>query len=343
LEIFLAIIRSWVQSKARNSAEILSLQHQLSVYKRQSARPKIEIFDKLIFILLRKIFGGWKESLIIVSPDTVIKWHRQCSKEFWNFLSSINRKPGRPKIVSEIVTLIRNLANENPIWGASRIHGELLQLGFNVSERTIARYLIERPKDRRRQQSWQTFLNNHASEICSMDFFTEFTVGFRQIYGFVIVEHGRRTIIHTATTFSPTKEWIIQQLCNALPGDCPYRHLICDNDKKFGKYLRKEARDLFELEVKQTSFRSPWQNGICERTIGTIRQELLNHIIPFSQNHLASQLSQYREYFNNDRTHRTLRKDSPVSRVNSSNRSVELLSKPRVGGLHNRYDWDSAA
>jgi len=143
--------------------------------------------------------------------------------------------------------------------------------------------------------------------------------------------------------FHQQENGLSSNFATRFPGECPYKYLICDNDKKFGKYLRKEARDLFELEVKQTSFRSPWQNGICERTIGTIRQELLNHIIPFSQNHLASQLSQYREYFNNDRTHRTLRKDSPVSRVNNSARSLGLVRKPRVGGLHHRYDWDSAA
>jgi transposase InsO family protein len=273
----------------------------------------------------------------------VIKWHRQCAKGFWSFLSSRNRRSGRPNIDREIVTLIWRLSEENPIWGASRIHGELAQLGFKVSERTVARYLKKCPEDQRRQQSWQTFLTNHAHEICSMDFFTEFTIGFRQIYGFVIVEHGRRTILHTAVTFAPTRKWIVQQLCSAFPGECPYKYLICDNDKKFGKYLKQEAKNLFDLQIKQTSFRSPWQNGICERTIGTIRRELLNHIMPLSQNHLAVLLSQFKDYFNNDRTHRTLKKDAPVTRVDNQTSGDEIIIVPRVGGLHHRYQRDSAA
>ncbi|MEZ4742919.1 MAG: transposase [Bdellovibrionota bacterium] len=141
----------------------------------------------------------------------------------------------------EIVTRIHKLANENPIWGASRIHGELAQVDSKVSERTVARYLSKHPKDKKRQQSWQTFLANHAHEICSMDFFTEFIVGFQQVYSFIIVSHGWPTIIHTAVTFSPTKQRIIQQLCNAFPGEHRHKYLICDNGRKFGKYLRQEA------------------------------------------------------------------------------------------------------
>jgi transposase InsO family protein len=292
---------------------------------------------------MRRVYGDWKRSLLFVSPETVIKWHRDFARECWGFLSK-RRNPGRPRISDELVELIHKLAVENITWGAGRIHGELMKLGFSISERTVARYLPRKPSSEKQHQSWRTFLTNQASEICSMDFFTEFSVSFRQIYGLILVEHKTRKIIHTAATYYPTREWIIQQLCNAFPGDSERRYLICDNDKKFGKYLAKEREELFQMEIKHTSFRSPWQNGICERTIGSIRREMLNHIIPLGPEHLARLLMNYRDYFNNDRTHRTLHQDTPMGR-NSDEPSRKLQQKKsaRMGGLHHRYYWKSVA
>jgi transposase InsO family protein len=236
------------------------------------------------------------------------------------------------------------MVEENPTWGAPRIHGELLKLGFEVSERSVSRYLrrLFPPDDARKR--WFAFLRNHREVIAAMDFFTVPTLTFRVLYCFFVIEHGRRKILHFNVTEHPTGPWIVQQLREAFPESCSYRYLILDRDAKFGT----EVIDLLVaggIKPTRTSPASPWQNGIAERWIGSCRRELLDHVIVLNDIHLRRLIREYISYYHADRIHDSLEKDSPAMRPVSSkpDQSLCLASFPRIGGLHHRYDWQQAA
>jgi len=222
---------------------------------------------------------------------------------------------------------------ENPLWGAPRIHGELLKLGFTVAQSTVAKYMLRR-YTRGEGQSWKTFLHNQAEGIASIDLFTVPTILFEQLYAFVIVKHARRQIVCLTVTGQPTAMWLAQQITEAFPWDSAPRYLIRDNDVKFGAVFKRRVRAM-GIRDRPTSFRSPWQNGYAERVIGTIRRECLDHMIVVNEAHLRSVLSAYGQYYNSARTHRSLAKDAP------NRRPVERLgpikARPVLGGLHHRY------
>jgi putative transposase len=293
-------------------------------------------------ILLRRLWPAWRDALVIVKPETVVAWHRAGFRLFWRLLSR-TKSLGRPRIVAEVRTLIRRMANENPSWGAPRIHGELLRLGFDVSERTVSRYLHRLFPPEQTRKLWAAFLRNHREAITGMDFFTVPTLTFRVLYCFFVIEHGRRKILHVNVTEHPTGSWIAQQLREAFPESCPYRYAILDGDAKFGE----EVTDLLTASgIKPTriSPASPWQNGVAERWIGSCRRELLDHLIVVNQAHLRRLIRDYVVYYHADRIHDSLKKDAPTMRPVSSkpNPSAPLVSFPRVGGLHHRYDWRQA-
>jgi transposase InsO family protein len=291
------------------------------------------------------LWPGWTEALIIVKPETVICWHRAGFRLFWRWRSR-HRRPGRPKVSEEIRQLIRRMKTENPTWGAPRIHGELLQLGFDISEPTVSRYLrrLGRNRDESRAKRWLAFLNNHREVIAAFDFFTVPTITFRVLYCFFVIEHGRRRILHFNSTAHPTSDWIVQQLREALPLPCRYRYMLFDRDAKFGS-------DVFEflkasgIKSIRTSVRSPWQNGIAERWVGSARREILDHVIPLNEQHLRRLGRDYLAYYHDDRIHIGLAKQTP------SRRSIqfcpgptsEVVALPRIGGLHHRYTWSAAA
>ena len=289
---------------------------------------------------MKQHFSNWKSLLAIVQPNTVIKWHRALARKHWKRKSK-GPKPGRPKIDKEIQDLIHRMAKENRTWGAGRIYGELKSLGFEISERTVARYL---PKNPEKGLSWKSFLKNQCSHIVAIDFFTVFTASFKQLYGLVVIDHKRRKILFTNATFNPSYDWIILQLTQAFPGECPYKYLICDNDKKFAKSMQSDLRSLFQVELKSTSFRSPWQNGICERVIGTIRRECLDHVVIINEGHLRSVLTEYTKYYNENRPHRSLGFFPPVK----GHQAVvgyrkKLAVRSFCNGLHTSYTWLSSA
>jgi putative transposase len=278
----------------------------------------------------------------VVKPETVIAWHCACFRLFWRFRSR-SKKLGRPQITTEIRAAIRKMKEENA-WGAPRIHGELLKLGFDSSKRSVSRYLRRLfPSDQARKL-WATFLRNHREIIAAMDFFTVPTITFRVLYCFFVIEHGRRKILHFNVTENPTSSWIVQQLREAFPDPCPYRYALLDRDSKFGKdameFLKSSG-----IKPKRIGYRCPWQNGISERWIGSCRSELLDHIIVINEIHLCRLIRDYISYYHEDRTHDSLEKDSPVTRAvsNKPDPSANLISYPRVGGLHHRYDWQKAA
>ena len=240
--------------------------------------------------------------------------------------------------------MIHRIALENLSWRAPRIHGELLKLGFDVSERTISRYLPKREPDEDKVAKWKAFLKNHMDGIAAMDFFKVPTVLFRQLYGFFIISHARRKIIHFSITFHPTAEWVAQQLRNAFPYDTAPKYLIFDRDSIFSGLVVKTVKS-FDIKPVRTSYRSPWQNGTAERWVGSCRRELLDHVIAFGELHLYRLCKDYVSYYNEDRCHYSLCKNAPEHRPvqKSPEGKAKVISLPRVGGLHHRYEWNQAA
>jgi transposase InsO family protein len=238
------------------------------------------------------------------------------------------------------------MKRDNPRWGAPRIHGELLLLGFDISEPTVSRYLqrLKRIPEKSKASQWLAFLNNHREAIAAFDFFTVPNLYFRTLYCFFAIEHARRRILHFNVTLHPTSDWIVQQLREAFPLPCPYRYVLFDRDSKFGsevlQFLRSSA-----LKPMRTSIRSPWQNGVAERWVGSVRRELLDHIIPINEYHLRWLGRDYLAYYHQDRTHIGLNKNTPDERAveTRSRFQTRIVSTSRLGGLHHRYRWSEAA
>ena len=231
----LAALRAFFQTRADIALEILALRQQLAVLKRKRPRPQLDRLDRIFWIALRRCWSRWTEVLLIVKLETVVGWHRAGFRLYWRWRSRPGR--GRPKIAEEVRVLIRRLADENPDWGAPKIHGELQKLGFVVSESSAARYLrrIRRQVDPGKR--WLTFLQNHREAIVAFDFFTVPTVNFRLLYCFFVIEHARRKILHLNVTRHPSADWVVQQVRAAFPEAGSYRYVILDRDAKFDDSL----------------------------------------------------------------------------------------------------------
>jgi putative transposase len=317
--------------------ENLALRHQLAVYSRQQSKPAIARGDRRFWTLLSRAWTGWRQPLVIVRPETVVRWHRTAWRAHWR-RKSRRRGPGRPRISWELQQLITRLARENPRWGAVRIVGELRALGFEVSARTVRRYrqhALRRPPS----QSWRTFLRNHLSEIWAADLFTVQTLTFRTFYVLVVIDHERRRIRHWNVTEHPNATWIWRQLIAATPwGERP-RFLIRDRDSSYGGTFIARARRI-GIETVLTPVRAPNANAVAERVIGTLRRECLDHVIPLGERHLRRVLSEYVEHYNAMRPHRTLALDSPAGRPpHQRRRGDRLVSGSVLGGLHHEYRW----
>ncbi|MBX3006999.1 MAG: integrase core domain-containing protein [Melioribacteraceae bacterium] len=303
----------------------------MEILNRNSKKVQVTRWDKLFFSTIISFFNNWKESLMIIKPETIIRWHRK--KFYQRLLGKRKLDAGRPRVSREIIELIKRIANENPMWGVPRIHGEILKLGYDISQATVWRYT---PKDKNNKtgQRWNTFLKNHASEIMSIDFFTVPTINFKLVHVLVFLSRGRRKIVHFNITENPSSEWCSQQLKNALYDSEIPKYLIRDRDCRFGNLFRNRVSDLGIREIV-TAYRSPWQNGYCERVIGSIRREFLDHLIIFNENHLRKLLKVYFFYYNTQRTHLGLNKDSPESRQVHVVGKIEKVSV--ANGLHNYY------
>ena len=338
----LAVARVFFRSRTDTALEVLALRQQVAVLKRQRPRPTLNPLDRLFWTTLHHLWSRWSDVLVIVRPETVIGWHRAGFRLYWRWRS--RPQGGRPKISHEMRALIRRLADENPEWGAPKIHGELQKLGFVVCERTVARYLRRTRRRADPGKRWLNFLRNHREVIAAFDFFPVPTVTFQLLYGFFVIEHGRRKILHFNVTPHPNAEWVVQQLREAFPQAGPYRYVILDRDSKFDAdvitFLQATG-----LKPKRTGVRAPWQNGVAERWVGSCRRELLDHVIPLNEAHLRRLIRDYVSYYHQDRIHDSLEKDAP------NRRSVEpkpaanatVVAIPRLGGLHHRYAWREAA
>jgi putative transposase len=330
-----AILRLF-HSRRRLLLENLALRQQLAVLKRKHPRPRLSRFDRFFWVLARRFWSGWKQTLIIVGPETVVRWHRSGFALYWRVICRARRVTGRRRISKEVRDLIFRMVTENPTWGAPRIHGELLMLGFAVSERTISRWMRKAPRNPEPAKRWLTFLRNHREAIAAMDFFTVPTTTFGVLYCFFVISHDRRRILHFNVTTHPTSLWVVQQLREAFPFGPAPRFVIFDRDAKYGAEVPAAIRSM-KIKCVRTSLRSPWQNGIAERWVESCRRDLLDHVIALSERHLRRLLADYVAYYHDDRTHLALEKGTPNGRARCM-ASGSILSHDRLGGLHHRYD-----
>src|SRR6266568_2235397 len=279
--------RNWLEmmpSKPRQQleAEILVLRHQLNILQQRApGRPHFRWVDRALFIWLYRRCPRILNAITVVRLETVLRWHRMGFAASWRWKS---RSPGgRPRIAKEVRDLIRRISFENPLWGATKIHGELLKLGIEVAQSTVSIYMV--PRRGRPSQTWKTFLRNHAEGIASIDLFVVPTVTFEQLFGFLVLGHSRRRLIWSAVTGHPTVEWLARQITEAFPWDEAPKYLIRDNDKAFGRVFKARIRAM-GIRDRPTSFRAPWQNGCVERLIGSIRRECTDHLIVVNAEHL---------------------------------------------------------
>jgi putative transposase len=299
--------------------ENLALRHQLAVYKRTVTRPRLRRTDRLLWIALARVWAGWKHSLVMVTPDTVLRWQRRRFRDYWARLS--DRSPGgRPGVDAEIKALITRLPIANPLWGAPRIHGELLKLGIDVSERTVSRRM-----PRRRcppSQTWRTFLANHVRDLISLDFFTVPTVRLRVLFVLVVLAHHRRRVIHFNVTEHPTAAWTAQQIVHAFPDESAPKYLLRDRDSVYGQTFRQRVKGMGIQEVL-TAPHSPWQNPFAERLVGSIRHECLDHVLVLSERHLRRILATISP---------TTIGPAPISRSTRTRWTAGPLNSPRRPG-----------
>jgi hypothetical protein len=329
--LILGAILDLFRSRSSLEAEIVALRQQLNVLRKQSAkRPAFSAFDRLFFAGLYQIAPKVKDALAIVRPETVIRWHRAGFRLFWRWKS--RPRSGRPKVALEIRHLIRDMSLANPLWGAPRIHGELLKLGVDIGQTSAAEYMAKRRKPP--SQGWKTFLRNHADGIVSMDLFVVPTFSFKLLYGLLILRHGRRQLLWLGVTAHPTAEWLARQLTEACGWDIAPRYLIRDRDCAYGEIFKRRLR-VMGIRDRPTAPRPPWQNGCTERLIGSIRQECLDHVVVFSERHLRHVLLSYMAYYNDSRTHLSVNKDAPIPRAIQA--VGRIVPTPILGGLHHQY------
>ena len=336
----LRAISKTVLSRSSLVAENLALRQQLAVLNRRAPRPRLRARDRdrVFWVLLRRLWSGWSEALVLVQLSTVIGWHRQGFRLYWTWKSR-GRRPGRRGVGAEVRGLIKEMAAANPIWGALRIHGELLKLGIEVSQRTVGRLM---PRERKPpSQTWRAFLENQVQDLASMDFFVVPTATFRVLYVLIILRHEKRRIVHVNVTEHPSAEWTAQQVVNAFPWDEAPRFLMRHRDSIYSSAFSKRVRGLGLEEVKSAP-RSPWQNPYAERVIGTIRRELTDHVIVLGERHLLHLLKEYIGYYHEARCHLSLDKDSPLGREVQGVERGDVVAFPQVGGLHHRYERRAA-
>jgi hypothetical protein len=327
----LAVLASPFKSKLRLEGENAVLRHQLTVLRRRlHGRVRLTNHDRWFLIQLYRWFPSIRQVLTIIRPETLVRWHRAGFRGYWRWKS--RPRGGRPQIDTELRALIRRMSIDNSLWGAPRIHGELLKLGFELAQSSVAKYMVRRRGPP--SQGWRTFLLNHAPDIAAMDLFVVPTIGFDLVYGFVIVRIDRRDLVWIDVTTNPTAEWIARQITEAFPWDSAPGYMIRDRDRIYGAVVTRRLRAM-GIRDKPIAPVSPWQNGIDERLIESIRRECLDHIIVSGEGHLRRIQISYAAYYDSVRTHRSLHKDAP------SFRPIQhigiIRSNPILGGLHHHY------
>jgi putative transposase len=312
-------------------AWVIALRHQLAVLRRRH-RGRVRLFaiDRIIWVWLYRVRPRCLELMVLVKPTTVVQWHRQGFRLYWRWRS----RSGRPSVNREIRDLIRQMSEANRLWGAPRIHGELLKLGIEISQATVAKYMLRRPGSP--SPTWRSFLRNEIASIAAIDMFVVPSATFRLMFVVLILVHDRRKIVHFNVTRNPTAAWLSRQVTEAFPWDTAPRFLMRDRDRSYGSAFSARVATMGITEVK-TAPHSPWQNGHIERVIGSIRRECLDYVIVFNERHLRRVLSAYVDYYQRTRTHLSLEKDCPHTRAVHRPERGKIVALPRVGGLHHRY------
>src|SRR5665811_63363 len=291
LSALVSLLSFRVRSRAYLKLELVALRHQVSVLRRQRpGRARLFCADRLLWVWLYQVWPQILNAMVLVKPATVIQWHRKGFRLYWRWRS---RHLGRPKMNSEIRDLIRQMSVANPLWGAPRIHGELLKLCIEVSQATVGRYLPWRPKIP--SPTWRSFLHNHLTEIAAIDMFVVATATFRLLYALIVLRHDRRRIMRFGVTENPTQAWLARQMTEAFPWDTAPRYLLRDRDASYGQSFRDRVQVMGINEIV-TAPRSPWQNAYVERIIGSIRRECLDHVVIFDERHLRRTLLSYVQY-----------------------------------------------
>jgi transposase InsO family protein len=331
IKLIFGLVLDLFRSRAALEAEIMVLRQQIIVLRRgRVARLPFSAVDRLVLGWVCRLFPNACDALAIIRPETVMRWHRAGFRSYWRWKS--RRRPGRPAVLDENRQLIRDMSIANPLWGAPRIHGELLKLGIDVGQTSVAKYMARRKGPP--SQGWKTFLHNHANGIAAMDLFVVPTVSFRLLYGLLIMGHSRRRILWLGVTAHPTAEWLANQLTQAFGWERTLDYLIRDRDGCYGNLFVRRVRSL-GIRDHPTSPRSPWQNGYAERLIGSIRRECLDHVVVFGERHLRHLLLSYMNYYNTVRTHLSLAKDAPVLRL--VHPVGRIQPRAVLGGLHHQY------
>lgn len=345
--IIAQFIRAHFMTADQKALEIVALRSQLSLYQQQVenkkiAKPRCTPSFRQLWVMLSKLHSSWKADIILVKPETVIRWHKTAFKFYWRKKSI---KTGRTRISKETIDLIMNICAQNPNMSAEKIH-ELL-VSMDVTDvpcaNSIRKYLpaTKKPPTTKQIQSWKTFLKNHSKEIWAMDYLVVPTLRFKLLYVLIIINHATRKIEHFAVTYNPNLEWLKQQMRNATPFDHKPKYLIHDNDPAFICSGFKDFLTTLEIKSKSITAYSPWQNGIAERMNGILRQELLNHIIPINEDHLYRLLKEYIcKYYNTNRTHQGINCKTPIPLPlyePTTIANTKLAATPILNGLYHTY------
>jgi putative transposase len=321
-----------IRSRAELELELVALRHQVAVLNRQRAgRVRLCSLDRLVWVWLYRVWPRCLETMVLVKPATVVQWHRQGFRFYWRWRSRSGRRP----IAHETRKLIREMCLANPLWGGPHIHGELRKLGIEISQATVAKYMLRRPHSP--SPTWRSFLRNHAPGIVAIDMFIVPSATFRLLFVMLILAHDRRKIVRFDVTQYPTAGWLSRQVTEAFPWETAPRFLLRDRDSSYGSEFSQRVDAMGITEVL-TAPRSPWQNPYIERVIGSIRRECLDHLIVFNERHLRRVLSSYADYYQHTRTHLSLHKDCPHPRDVQPPRRGRVIALPQVGGLHHRYE-----
>jgi transposase InsO family protein len=331
LQLLGAFVANLFKSRRRLEVENLFLRHQLNIALRRAPhRLQLRGSDRALLVWMTWFWPSLLGLSRVIQPGTILRWHRAGFRAYWRCKS--RGRPGRPRVCRELRELIQRMSKENPLWGAPRIHGELLKLGFEIAESTVSKYMIRRRGPP--SQTWRTFLRNHADAIAAIDLCVVPTMTFECLFAFLVVGHGRRQLLWFAVTRHPTAEWLAQQIMEAFPWDTAPTYLVRDNDGAYGQAFTSRVRAM-GIRDRPISPRSPWQNPYIERLIGTLRRDCLDHVLIYDERHLRRVLTLYSRYYNETRTHLGLGKDAPLRRT--VERSGTIITIPILSGLHHRY------
>ncbi len=333
------LVRGLVSDITRSRTEVLTenalLRQQLIVLRRSAKRPKIRPHERGVMVVLAALTRTWRDAVLLVKPETIVRWHRQGFRLLWRRKSRRHCNNRRPRVSADTIALIRQMAVNNRLWGAERIRGELLKLGIRVAKRTIQRYICRTrpPSD---GQRWRTFLRNHTVWAC--DFLQTYDIWFRPIFAFFIIDVNTRCVVHVGVTRAPTQGWTAQQLRNATPFGKGPDVVLRDRDNKFGADFDRVVHGV-DARIVRTAVQAPMMNAHCERFVGSVRRECLDHVIILGERHLLRILGEYAfDYFNTSRPHQGIeqRIPAPVGRVVATS-IAHVKARPVLGGLHHDY------